>query len=142
MAKVSKIELHRRAFIIHFVVYLLVMSGLGAINHIYSPATLWFIYPLIGWGIGIAMHFLFSVVWVKDSSAQTKEEWKKEGSFRAFIIHVAIYLMVNTLLFTINLTNSPETLWAAFPAVGWGFGVVIHMVFTMLWRNKTDSHKA
>ncbi len=133
----SKSELHRKSFIVHFVLYVFVMIGLGAINLTYSPDTLWFIYPLIGWGIGVAMHFLFSVAWVRDTSAQTKEEWKKDSLFRVFIVHLVIYLMVNALLFIINLSYSPETLWAAFPAIGWGIVVVMHLVFSLLWKNKS-----
>ena len=36
-----------------------------AINLIYSPEVIWFFYPLIGWVIGISMHYLFSVRWLE-----------------------------------------------------------------------------
>jgi hypothetical protein len=36
-----------------------------AINFIYSPEIIWFFYPLIGWGIGISMHYLFCVRWIE-----------------------------------------------------------------------------
>ncbi|WP_277015377.1 2TM domain-containing protein [Flavobacterium lindanitolerans] len=36
--------------------YIVVNIGLAALNLITSPAHLWFLYPAIGWGIGVAIH--------------------------------------------------------------------------------------
>jgi len=54
-------EEEKRGFSVHLVVYVLVNAMLIAINFIYSPEVIWFFYPLIGWGIGISMHYLFGV---------------------------------------------------------------------------------
>jgi len=51
----------KRGFSVHLVVYVLVNAMLIAINFIYSPEVIWFFYPLICWGIGISMHYLFGV---------------------------------------------------------------------------------
>ena len=32
------------------------MSGLTAINLILTPQKIWFIFPLLGWGVGILSH--------------------------------------------------------------------------------------
>ena len=53
----------KRGFLAHLVVYVLVNAMLIATNFIYSPETIWFFYPLIAWGIGISMHYLFGVRW-------------------------------------------------------------------------------
>ncbi len=45
-----------RGFYIHLLVYLTVNLGLFAINMLSSPHSLWFYWPLIGWGIGLAVH--------------------------------------------------------------------------------------
>lgn len=45
----------KKAFFIHLVVYIAVMLLLIVINLSFS-STLWFIYPLLGWGIGVAIH--------------------------------------------------------------------------------------
>jgi len=39
-------------------VYVIVNLGLFLINMTTSPENLWFIWPLMGWGIGIALHAL------------------------------------------------------------------------------------
>jgi hypothetical protein len=58
-------ELHRLAmrradmklgFRSHVFVYAIVNAGLAAINLATSPGYLWFVWPLIGWGIGLAAH--------------------------------------------------------------------------------------
>jgi hypothetical protein len=43
-------------FRIHLLVYLLVNAGLLAINLLTTPGQLWFFWPMIGWGIGLAAH--------------------------------------------------------------------------------------
>jgi len=58
-------EEEKRGFLVHLVVYALVNTMLIAINLIYSPEAIWFFYPLIGWGIGISMHYLFGVRWIE-----------------------------------------------------------------------------
>lgn len=45
-------------FYIHLAVYLAVNILLAILNLIYSPQYLWFLWPLFGWGIGIAFHAL------------------------------------------------------------------------------------
>jgi uncharacterized membrane protein YdbT with pleckstrin-like domain len=58
-------ELHRRAtrradmklgFRSHLLVYAVVNAALAAINLITSPGYLWFVWPLGGWGLGVAAH--------------------------------------------------------------------------------------
>jgi len=43
-------------FFVHAVVYVAIMVLLVVINMLTSPATLWFIWPLIGWGLAVALH--------------------------------------------------------------------------------------
>jgi hypothetical protein len=42
----------------HALIYGLVNAGLAALNLATSPQTLWFVWPLFGWGIGLAAHGL------------------------------------------------------------------------------------
>jgi hypothetical protein len=47
-----------KSFYSHLFVYLAVNAGLFLLNIITSPRHLWFYWPLIGWGIGLAIHGL------------------------------------------------------------------------------------
>ena len=51
----------RRAFLVHLTVYVLVNALLIAVNFIYTPWFLWFPFPLLGWGIGVLLHYIFGV---------------------------------------------------------------------------------
>ena len=37
--------------------YIIINTGLAILNLVTSPEHLWFLYPLIGWGIGVVIHF-------------------------------------------------------------------------------------
>ena len=45
-----------RGFYTHLSVYLAVNAGVLVINLISSPARLWVVWPLAGWGIGLLIH--------------------------------------------------------------------------------------
>lgn len=45
-----------KEFYVHLGVYVIVNSALFAINMISNPDTLWFYWPALGWGIGLAIH--------------------------------------------------------------------------------------
>jgi len=42
-----------RGFFIHLLTYLLVNTGLIVINLLTAPSYYWFVWPLMGWGIGL-----------------------------------------------------------------------------------------
>lgn len=50
---------------------------------------------------------------------------------KAFLAHLAVYLVVNTVLFAINATQTPDPgetreWWAVWPLAGWGLGLAAH----------------
>ena len=45
-----------KGFYIHAAMYLLVNTALVVINLVTSPEYLWFVWPLLGWGVGVAAH--------------------------------------------------------------------------------------
>jgi transcriptional regulator with XRE-family HTH domain len=54
LAHVRKVK----AFYIHLFQYLIIMSVLAAVNLIGSPGYLWFVWPALGWGLGVMAHGL------------------------------------------------------------------------------------
>lgn len=46
----------RLGFYWHLAVFVLVNAGLAGINFSTSPGYLWFLWPLAGWGVGLALH--------------------------------------------------------------------------------------
>lgn len=57
----------RKGFFFHATVYTLVMAGLIILNLVLLAQTddnfLWFPFPLVGWGIGLSMHYVHGVRW-------------------------------------------------------------------------------
>jgi len=47
-------------------------------------------------------------------------------AIKGFYSHLMTYLMVIALLFAINLITNPGYIWAWWPAMGWGIGIINH----------------
>jgi hypothetical protein len=62
-----------RGFYRHLSVYVIVNLGLFLINMITSPETLWFIWPLMGWGIAVVLHALRVFVGTPGSNWEEKK---------------------------------------------------------------------
>ena len=48
----------KKDFYQHLMSYAIVNSFLFALNLITSPGYLWFVFPLMGWGVGLAFHYV------------------------------------------------------------------------------------
>jgi hypothetical protein len=59
-----RIEEGRIGFASHAIIYVLVNALLIVLNLLVVPGVLWFFYPLITWGIGLGLHYLFGVRWI------------------------------------------------------------------------------
>ncbi|HZD72494.1 MAG TPA: 2TM domain-containing protein [Actinomycetota bacterium] len=63
----------RRGFFVHALIYVLVQAALITINLVVVPDFIWFPFPLIGWGIGLTMHYLFGFRWVERETRRHQE---------------------------------------------------------------------
>ncbi|MGF1723921.1 2TM domain-containing protein [Photobacterium nomapromontoriensis] len=64
-----------------------------------------------------------------DEIQVTQEEKKvieQVREIKGFYSHLITYGLVITLLFGINLFTDPSYIWAWWPAMGWGIGIVSH----------------
>lgn len=48
--------LRLKGFYSHLASFVVVNAGLILINLLFSPGALWFVWPLLGWGIGLLSH--------------------------------------------------------------------------------------
>ena len=70
-------------FYIHLAVYMFVNTAVIVINISTSPEYFWFVWPLLGWGIGLFFHGMDVFVFSGRSSIMEKmieKEMKKETS--------------------------------------------------------------
>ena len=62
-----------RDFYVHLGVFVIVNGALFGINMLTTPDTLWFFWPLLGWGVGLVLH-AFSLV---TEGHLLGEEWEE-----------------------------------------------------------------
>lgn len=111
-----------RGFLIHLIIYVLVIGALAALNLYRNPDHLWFVWVLAGWGIGLAAH---------DLALLLQRTVRREAIFtderkRGFLIHLFVYVAVNALLIVVNLLYTPNYYWFLFPLIGWGLLLTAH----------------
>lgn len=69
----------RISFTVHAAVFVLINAMLLVINLVYAREFLWFFFPLVGWGIGLTMHYLFAVRFV----GRETTDWQARVEHRA-----------------------------------------------------------
>jgi hypothetical protein len=75
----------KRGFTIHAIVYAVVMTGLIILNLTVATEFPWAVFPLVCWGFGLTMHYLFGVRWVGRviTDRQAKVEQRAAATKRA-----------------------------------------------------------
>ena len=69
-----------RGFYGHLAVYVIVNLGLFLINMTMVPGSLWFFWPLMGWGIAVVLHALrffggpFGLIWEEKKIVELMEK--------------------------------------------------------------------
>ena len=56
---------------------------------------------------------------------------KRVDEIKGLYTHLGVYVLINAMLFLINITTSPEILWFIWPLFGWGVGVAIHAIYVL-----------
>ncbi|MBI1223864.1 MAG: histidine kinase [Bacteroidetes bacterium] len=58
LQKAKKRVKAKKSFYQHLMAYAIVNLFLMALNLVTSPSVAWFVYPLLGWGVGLAFHYV------------------------------------------------------------------------------------
>ncbi len=111
-----------RAFLIHLAAYVAVVLICAGVNLWLAPQKLWFVWVLLGWGIGVAAHGLALYL----RKARRRERIFIDPKARGFTVHAFAYVAVVILLFIVNVTLTPGKWWFFWVALGWGAGVAFH----------------
>lgn len=116
-----------KPFLVHLLIYLSVNAGLAWVNYS-APLeegevrNLWFVWPLLGWGIGVAAHGLTVLL----SGRSNEGGLFSDKDVQGVGIHFFVYIAVNLLLIAINMKSSSQSLWFIWPLLGWGAGLALH----------------
>ena len=138
----------RKVLLVHAAVYLAVNAVLAFIN-LSQEATegqalvIWFIWPLAGWGIGLAAHALALALKQNAERNDGPPSLLQDADVRGVAMHLFAYLAVNALLIVVNVTQTPQSFWAIWPLAGWGIGLGAHafLVYRAVLR-RTAEHYA
>lgn len=117
-----------RGFLSHLGSYVIIIGMLAGINLITSSDYLWFLWPALGWGVGLAFQLLGLILGVMPNLSR---KW------RSFAGHFGSYAIIISMLAIINLATSADTLWFLFPAMGWGVGLAFHLLGALTGREQT-----
>jgi hypothetical protein len=66
-----------------------------------------------------------------------QEAKKKVEARLGFKVHLTVYLVVNAILITVNLMNSPDNLWFLWPLLGWTIGIFWHAMGVYVFKQKS-----
>jgi 2TM domain len=121
-AKAQKRVQRKKGFQKHFSIYLVVSAFLYLINQLTSPHELWFYWPMLGWGIGIAIQYsqLYGIPGIIDPVDEDWERREMEAELRkikaakgeSFVADKPIEKPVEKLdLKTLDPLKQKETRW-------------------------------
>jgi hypothetical protein len=130
-ARQAALRIHAASFAIvnALIVVVWALTGRGA-----HP---WFLYPLGGWAIGLATHFVGVQMRRRHGLEQTGDFTpeqrrvlrKVQRSERRLALHATSYIATSAFLFLINMVTSPAFPWFVFPVGGWAVGALAHRLF-------------
>lgn len=59
-----------------------------------------------------------------------------EKEKKGFLTHLGMYIFVNAILIGFNLLGDFDVLWFFYPLLGWGFGLAMHYLFGLRWKEQ------
>jgi hypothetical protein len=118
----------RRTVKIHIAIFLLVNAMLFIINFITLPDFFWFLFPLFAWFIGLSIHIIGYILYIKGVYPIAK---------RTVIIVLTSYFTVMLLLITINYITLNTINWALYPGLFIGSAVLILIIiYAIFFRSE------
>ena len=76
----------KRGFALHAGIYAVVMTGLIVLNLLVVTRTtadfVWFPFPLLGWGVGLTMHYLHGVRWHERDIRNRQDKIERHAATR------------------------------------------------------------
>ncbi|MFX1340792.1 MAG: 2TM domain-containing protein, partial [Promethearchaeota archaeon] len=136
-------------FVFHAWFYITVNLFLLIINLAFAPGVIFFIYPLMYWGIAFAFHALGFFLWdsslnreLKNLKVKYPDEGDKKLKMRAaskisnfwlVIIHISYYIVVNIWLYTNNILRPSDPTELIEASLAWGSILIVHIFSYLLF---------
>ena len=130
-------------FVFHAWFYITVNLFLLIINLAFATGVIFFIYPLMYWGIAFGFHTLGFFLWdsslnreLKNLKVKYPDEGDKKLKMRAaskisnfwlVIIHISYYIVVNIWLYTNNILRPSDPTELIETSLAWGSFLAVHI---------------
>ncbi|MBY9006174.1 MAG: 2TM domain-containing protein [Candidatus Lokiarchaeota archaeon] len=110
----------------HAITYIMVNILLTILNYVTNASYYWFVFPLLGWLIGLSIHAIAYYCYANGIYPMMK---------RISYIHLIAFITTMLLLLVIdsNIMNGFQfegISWSIYPAISWGFPVLLHVIVT------------
>ena len=117
---------------VHATLFFLSNILLFILNLVFTPEILWIVFPFFAWLIGLAIHYLSYILYVRGVYPNTK---------RTMFYLITAYMFGMTFLFVTNYVTLGVINWALYPALFGGAAVLIYIILYFLFFRKklTDS---
>ena len=128
LRKIAEEKINYRISVkIHATAYILVSILLFVINALTTPSIWWIIYPFLGWGVGVVLHFTSYIMY-----ARGVYPWHK----RFVLYNIISYGSVMVFLLSIDFVNSGGIIWAYIPGFFWGLAVLAHIIVYFVYYSE------
>ncbi len=51
---------------------------------------------------------------------------------QGFFVHLVVYVLVGAMLVVVSMQTSPDYFWAKWPLMGWGIGLFVHALRSLV----------
>jgi hypothetical protein len=69
---------------------------------------------------------------IMENTARYRDAKRHVERKLGFLVHLSVYVLVNTGLILLNLSLQPHRWWALGPLLGWGIGLLFHGLAVVL----------
>jgi hypothetical protein len=83
------VEEGRRGFTAHAMTYVLANAVMVTANLAFAPDFIWFLFPLLFWGLGLFMHYLFGVRRIGQEITKRQASVERRASHQRTASHAA-----------------------------------------------------
>jgi class 3 adenylate cyclase len=104
----------------HVLTYVGVIGFLFIINMLTWGGTIWFHWPVLGWGLLLYLRWIN----IAKKNGATHKDRAKIWMHK----HLGLYLGVIGFLFIVNILTWGGTIWFHWPALGWGLLIFLHWI--------------
>lgn len=77
-----KEEGEKRRFVLHLCIFGAISIMFLIVDWVYFPQFSWFLYPIVGWAVGLVIHYMLAVRWIESELTQIEAETEYRAKYK------------------------------------------------------------